>query len=128
MKYGIFVLLYFVLSCGDQDRIRYRSGIPQQEVADFSTQVDSTLLVSGNVCSGEESVIVDGVQFTCAQGDFLMRINGSLPFVALLRPSPNEPSFFDVIPLSPVSTENQSIIDRLGVRYQEQTGYTVFYQ
>ena len=127
MKYGIYILTILFLSCGDDGRVRNRYTIQQEQIADFSTQVDSTLKVSGVICTGEESVIVDGVQFICQDNDFLMRINDGLPFIALLRPE-LDTNFYDIISLSPISATNQDIINRLGVRYTEANGYTAFYQ
>lgn len=127
MKYGIIIFMSFLFGCGDDGRVRNRNTIQQEQIADFSTQVDSTLKVSGVICTGVESVIVDGAQFICQDDDFLMRINDGLPFIALLRPE-LETNFYDIVPLSPISVIYQDIINRLGVRYTEENGYTVFYQ
>jgi hypothetical protein len=132
MRKMIFMILFLLGSCGEQSGIRNRSTIQQEQIADFSTQLDTTLKVSGTQCEGGERVITNGVEYNCMRDDWLISINNGTPFIAFLQPQNDQPtstefSFYVIRASSPISAEAQRTLDLLGVRLTDNGGYSVYY-
>lgn len=141
MKKILFLLtLTALISCGsdnDDDNDLVNEQLPQEEeVTNFSTRINDRLLIAGQRCEGGENVLdANGQQATCERDQWLITLDnvntctaggactevGVVPFIAELdredRVSVPEYTFFEIDPLSAVTTDQENTIDDYLVRF-----------
>ena len=142
MKWILILSLAALVSCGndnddDDNNDLLNEQLPQEEeVTNFSTRLSNTLLIAGTLCEGTETTTdANGATVTCQRDQWLITLDnantctpegacteiGVIPFVAELdrtdRVSIPENTFFEIDPLSAVTTSQRNTIDDYLVRF-----------
>ncbi|MES2528877.1 MAG: hypothetical protein V4598_17455 [Bdellovibrionota bacterium] len=139
-KLSLILSLAALVSCGgdnDDDDDPENEQIPQEErVSNFSTRINNNLLIAGTRCDGSETTTdVNGGTVTCARDQWLITLDninrctpggacteiGVVPFVAELdrtdRVTIPESTFFEIDPISAVSSTQANTVDDYLVRF-----------
>lgn len=134
---SVVLCLGLLAACGsDNDDESSNDRSPQEEQAqDFSTRLSNTLLISGTKCNGTETTEYNGQTFVCERDEWLITIDnvnscdpqgactevGVVPIVAELDltdiVSVPEYGYFEIDPDSPVTADQQAILNNVLVRF-----------
>ncbi len=111
----------------------------------FSTRLTNTLLVSGEICRGDETIVVDNVTYECEAKQYLIRIDNVntcssagvctnfavSPIIAdLVKASTETPNFsvFDIDADSPTESDEEEVIDVVSVKTDVLGNAFVFFK
>lgn len=111
----------------------------------FNTRLTPTLLVSGEICQGDETILVDNIFYNCDPLQYLVKIDNVntcdssgrctgfeiKPFIAdLIKNSTETPGFsvFDIDQDSPTTGEQEDVLDTVGVKSDVNGNAFVFFK
>lgn len=133
---SMFMCLGLFTSCGYQETDTHYKPTPQEEQAqDFSTRLSDKLLIAGTKCNGNETTEYGGQTYNCKLGEWLITIDnvnsctpqgactevGIIPIVGELDladiVSIPELSYFKIDAKTPVTSEQQTILNNVYVRF-----------
>lgn len=146
------ILLFMISGCNEDfsGGVRWVDQHQQQEqfapTPDFfRTRLNNSLLVSGEICLGDETIMVENIAYPCEARQYLIKIDNVnscdsdgncsgfsvRPFIAdLVKVSTETPgnSIFDINPASPTTNEQENILETIGVSSDLNGNGSVFFK
>lgn len=148
----ILISLFILVACGDDN---FTGGTRFEDPSDaeleqqapapqaFRTRLNNTLLIDGEICRGDETILVNGELMTCPAGQYLVHVDdvnrcepagictdfevpGIFAVLVNTNADTSGTSVFDINPTSPTTSTQDEILENAGVITDINGNGTVF--